>query len=1712
MEEQLKQLINKRTSIKASVTRFSTYLKSISSENIDYIHIKERKSKFEETWAQFHDIQANIDLINDEVDSDQYSAFEASYFDIKTKIEKLLLDHVTNNSTPLSGRVESTDTQLQNQIRLPKINLPNFGGSYEDWYTFHDTFNSLIHSNSNISQIQKFHYLKSALHGEASEVLHSLEITENNYVNAWTMLKERYDNKRIIIQKHIKSIFEMPAINKESYTGLRQILDGALKHIRALKSLKRPTDSWDDLLIYIITSKIDPLSNKEWESKMESASIPTLNELTNFLANKCQILEAVSRREQPQNSCSNKVNNTKKALYTASSKPHCFICNQDHLLYYCDKFAKMSIDQRIKEAKSKKLCLNCLKPNHHINNCTSSTCKKCNKKHNTLLHIQQQSSKPAMVSENLETSKIAHQNYHANVQSQVLLSTAVIDVYDGSGKLQHCRALLDSGSQSSFITESLVKRLHLHKVPTNISLAGINQSLSQVKHTVNVKIKSRYNGFNSTLRCLILDRITECLPTNSISSSDIKIPRNIKLADPQFNISSNIDMLIGAELFWSLLCVGQIKTSKRQPYLQKTHLGWIVSGQIMAIDKYANKTSCNLSINDSLDNSLTRFWEVEEYTPKCSYTIEEKACEDHFINTFRRNEDGRFVVKLPFKTQFETRLGESKGMALKRFYNLERKLRRQPALKQQYSDFIEEYLALGHMKIVPAEREAITPNFYLPHHAVLKESSLTTKLRVVFDGSAKTSTGTSLNDMLMVGPVIQQDLFSIILRFRMHRFVMTADIAKMYRQVHLDESQIQFQRILWRNEINERIKSYELTTVTYGTASASYLAIKALHQLAIDEKGSYPIGAMITKRDFYVDDLLTGADTKEEAEIIRNEVSLLLEKGKFQLRKWASNCSDLIQNISSNETEHAIINLDKQQTIKTLGLQWNSSADVFQFKISKFTTSRISKRTILSDISQIFDPLGLIGPVIVIAKLLMQRLWQLNLDWDESTPTDVHTAWFEYKKQIQTLNILSIPRWVISDENPVSRQIHGFCDASELAYGACIYMRITNMYGHHSSNLICSKSRVAPLRNISVPKLELCAALLLARLMKKVTAALPVRIDDIHYWTDSTITLAWIKSVARNWKTFVANRVSEIQELSNLTMWHHVPTTENPADIISRGLEPILLIKCALWWHGPTWFQSHSDHWPNIPSKVEISEDIPERRSTISNVLIATNSSDFDIFERYSKLNKLLRVTAYCLRFIHNCCKRLKGMHNELEGESLTPAEITNATVILTKIVQQSVFPQDMLHLKVHNTVHCKSKLLCLNPFLDNAGIIRVGGRLNNADIPYNQKHPIVLPKNHKFTKLIIQNEHHKCLHAGAQATLAAVRMSYWPLGGRDITRHLIRQCIRCFRTKPINESHIMGNLPKDRVTPSRPFTNCGIDYFGPLMIREGKRRNSRYIKAYGAIFICFSTKAVHIELVTDLSTETFINALKRFIARRGKPVNMYSDNGTNFVGAKREIRELYDMFRTESSQNAIISQMANNLIHWHFIPAKSPHFGGLWEAGVKSFKQHLKRVSGNAALNFEEMYTLLIQIEAVINSRPLIPLSNDPSDFSCLTPGHFLIGDSLLSITEPSLANVHINRLSRWQRVEQIRHHFWTRWSKEYLSQLQQRSKWKTNTATNLAQGQLVIIREDNLPPLHWLMGRIESVHPGNDGIVRTATVRTASGIFKRATAKLCLLPIDNN
>ncbi|XP_076301926.1 uncharacterized protein LOC143220071 [Lasioglossum baleicum] len=1473
---------------------------------------------------------------------------------------------------------------------------------------------------------------------------------------------------------------QMTDVSAETSAELQRVLLGVMGPLASLKALGRSTETWDDIIVFLIASKLDTQTRKEWESSLEA-------------------IESAARARAASIAPALKDNKSR-----SHPKPH------------ADKqYTTRTFHVAKKSVKGSGICYNCL-GNHLLDSCPSKNrCKECNGKHHSILHLNR-NAWPANNNHALNRSLTSNEGSKDPAAPETSNS--------GSGAVAHM-----AKSHSA-----LCQRLRLDRIACRIPITGLcNSSLTTCKSKTVFTIKPHFTStFSCRVSAYVVGKVSGYTPVVSANDCDWKHLNDLELADPRFHETGSIDMLLGADVHAEVVEGRVIKGEGHEPIATQSSLGWLISGQTgcNSDTQRVGPTVLHCTIDEDVNELLQRFWLQEELPPVQLETPDQQTCEQHFLETHSRMSDGRYTVRLPLCISEPPSFHDTHRSAQKMLDNMERRFNRDSVFKQAYCEFMQDYIATAHMSVIATSHLDLHNCCFLPHHGVLKESSSTTKLRTVFNGSMKTRAGVSLNDCLHVGANLLPDLSHLVISWRKYKYAFVADIKQMFRQILLAEEDRLYQLILWRFNSSDPIQIYKLNTVTYGLASSPFLANRVIKQLAFDEKEHFPLGASVLQKEIYMDDVLSGGHSLETAGLKQKQVLELCKVGGFPLRKWLSNEQSLLEWLPRDsiavETE---ILLQDNFSYGVLGLQWLPQRDLFQYKTDMgVCPTTWTKRLVLSKVAKLFDPLGLLAPVTITAKIFLQKLWLLKLQWDDPLPAVEATDWKDWYEELPSLSQIDIPRWIGYVQTPVSMQLHGFADASKLAYGAVLYLR-TETQSSISTQLIQAKSKVAPIKTLSIPRLELSAAHLLAKLVHNVLPLFDDRGIDIYLWTDSLDVLHWLKEHPSKWPTFVANRCADIHNLVPKASWKHVRSESNPADPVSRGIKPSELRSLRLWWGGPTWLSENQNSWPlslfslsNTIRGETIVEGVSCHTAVTAKTLAGrgTNIENrafwYLLNERCSNLQKLLRITAYMLRLVTRFKEIMisKNWHatsslflqNWFHSDRPTPNkelsvwEIDRARLVWVHIVQRTYLAKELQLLTRSQTVKKGSQLESLNPIM-REGLIRVGGRLKHSLLSLDQKHPLILPAEGKFVDLLIQDTHIRTLHGGTQLTLATLRNKYWLIKGRQRVKSAIHRCHTCIRYRATPSYQQMASLPLTRVRPARPFSVAGVDYAGPFYMRAAAGRGRTAYKGYICLFICLTTRAVHLEAVSDYTTEGFLAAFRRFCARRGHCSTLISDQGTNFVGAASELNRLFQ--KSSQQANQLSKALAEQGTTWKFNPPAAPHFGGIWEAAVKSTKYHLRRVIGEARLTFEEFYTLLTQIEACLNSRPLLAMSDDPSDINSLTPAHFLIMSSSYIVPEPDCLVDKIPLLKRWRIVQQMLQGYWQRWSQEYLQSLQQRTKWKLPSRP-MTTGDLVLIRNEISSPSQWPLARITALHKGDDGLPRVATLRTASTILKRPITKL--------
>ncbi|XP_071571139.1 uncharacterized protein [Temnothorax nylanderi] len=954
--------------------------------------------------------------------------------------------------------------------------------------------------------MEKYQYLMASLKGEALNVVKNLPLSADNCAIAYDALISRYQNKRDLTDYHVDLMLNAKPLKSESAASLRTLLDTFTENTRALNLLGFLTDSWDYLLLNFLLEKLPRLLHEKFESELRAEEIPKYAQLTKFLSDHCRILTSVSG---PSNtSLKSQSSSPKKsglALSLTTRTAECPLCKEQHLVFKCPRFLKLSPRERHSMAKTSNVCLNCLRAGNGANNCPSTwTCRSCEAKHHTLLHFERNSSSTstptaAGTSSESEAGKSSSPKNNeplvtltsvAKSSPIVLLSTVQAEALDIQGNPFPVHILLDSASQLNFISENCMRKGGFGRTKRRTIVLAVNDTKAAATRS-STSFVIRAQGDSNTrmpIEATILPRISAQLPSSQVEQRAWKHLEGLKLADPQYHRPGPIDILIGADIFASLIRDGRRVGKKSKPDAFNSIFGWVLVG---SVSTQASRSTHSFLTLDSLDASLSRFWQLDEIPTAPPYLQEDKRCEELFAQTTRRD---------PFPVD--------------------------------------------------------GPVFYLPHHGVFKSDSTTTKLRVVFDASAK---GVSLNQMLRSGPKLQSDIVVILLRIRIGLVALTADVKQMFLQILVKLGQCDYQRIVWRFSEDNPISDYLLLTVIFGLTCSPYLAIACLLKLAAEDKVSYPLAAAALEERVYVDDVVASVESEEKA--------------RFELRKWASSHPSVLADLDPKLCSQSLLSFEspEDQFLKVLGLHWYPQSDSFGFQVNPLDRD-CTKRTILSELARIFNPLGFLTPLTFAAKRLIQQLWMLKLEWDDRPPSEICSRWERYKSELPALASIRIPRTIAVD-SVVKREIHGFCDASEQGYGAVVYIRIVAESGV-VIRMLGAKSKVAPLKAITLPRLDLCAAVLLSDLLEYIGNIPEVAVDD-------------------------------------------------------TGLFPQELVDHPIWWTGPAWLVEFE------PTQETISEvdDLPEEEEK-SRVFVSANSADVvdsatvvdSLLDRFSSLDKLIRV------------------------------------------------------------------------------------------------------------------------------------------------------------------------------------------------------------------------------------------------------------------------------------------------------------------------------------------------------------------------------------------------------------------------------------------------------------------------------------------------------
>ena len=1652
-------LKNKRRYKKTAVTLAITALNKLIQSEANIDDVSGSLDKLNVVFDQFED--AHNAYHKELTDEEECEASNCYFIEMSEKHVDIIA--ASKRYVNAATRNGDNNLQLAQLMSLPKMDIEQFDGNPLKFHAFMLAFDDCVDKVTEAGS-NKLIRLFQFTTGVAKESIRPCLMIGGmeGYNQARHVLKDRYGNNHLVANRVTYGLRNgKPA---HTPTQLLQLADELKNGRMILKGINYYEEVDTQHTILEIVNRVPSYAKQRWKTyavqyNYDNGLYPGLDELETF------IIKISNEANDPiygepsvvgERCFQRRVEKPASAFVTTADHTlGCVVCNGQHKVVCCPRFNNMTVNDRLRVVAENNLCENCFLGNHTVFKCyRSSYCNidGCRIKHNRLVHVD------AIVN-----------NYDSNI-GEIYMPVVSVIVND---KL-NVHALLDTASTSSFCTRRIVDKLCLNGVPISYNLRTLTSGCSIKSQLVNLQLKSHDHNI-LMISCFVVDNI----PVQTPVLDKDKYPH---LRGIDVTTSVDVDILIGQDNAEALVPLDVRRGRSGEPFATKTMFGWSINGP--SIRRRHGKNVVANFIKSSIDERLDRLWEIDDDGINGD-TVGMSVQDEHVLRLW--NDKGRFInghMELPIPWRFEcVSLPNNLHVARSRLNSLTKSLTAR-GIYSTYDKEIEKLLINKYAE--PVSSKYLQGRvWYLPHHAVPKKNG---QFRIVFD-CASVHHGVSLNSSCLQGPDFNNRLLHILLRFRQYKYAIMADIEAMYHQIKIPDYDRDALRFLWYNSENE-VQQYRMTSHVFGGVWCASSSAYALRKVAESDECTDETRDTIL-RSFYVDDCLKSCKTVTETRSVISETRDILKKNGFKLTKFVVNDDDILDHIPADQRAKDINKLSFSTANKALGVKWCVESDTFYFETHFKLSLNVTKRIILQFISSIFDPLGLINPIVVNGKMLFQESTRLKLDWDAKLPDQLCANWNTWLNSLLSLNTIKVRRCLISERfNDAVCELHMFSDASERAYGVCAYVRCINSHGEVCSRLILSKSKLSPKKCTTIPRLELEAAVLSVKTASVLIKELDIPMLKEYYWVDSEIVLKYIKNEDKRFHVYVSNRVSAIRKSTDPERWFHVPGCNNPADIVSRGCSVSDLNK-TMWFEGPKFLKAYKNEWKRTRVRDDISPNDPEvKSSTIMSVHLLVEGIEHPIdtiVNYFSSWYKVKRITAWFLKCID------ARIHKRKVITKLSPADLQYAELIIVKFIQNRWYEMEINYLKGGKAVQKSSTLLKLMPMLNKDGVLVVGGRIKHANIDQLHMHPIILPRDHPAVELIVK-EFHCRAHLGREWVLSDLRCRFWIVSARYIVERVARKCIVCRKLFGLPCGQKMADLPSCRLNYDEPpFTDVGVDCFGPFHVKYGRAE----VKRYGCLFTCMTTRAVHIETLCNLESSTFINGFRRFVSRRGTPKRVWSDNGTNFIGAKSEITHMNSDLRINALKDGI---------EWIFNPPGASHMGGVWERMIRTIRRVLAGVlHPRCRLTDDILNTVLCEVESIINNRPLTKLSNDINDCLPLTPNHLLCVKNGVSAPSGCFSQQDVYK-GRWKYVQHLTEQFWRRWLREYLPTLQMRNKW-TKVKRCVSVGDLVLIAEEITPRHVWPLGLVIHVNKGRDGLVRSVRLKTKSSVLVRPITKVVLL-----
>ena len=1669
--------------IEEGFKHFETLVEPKEDKSVSAVEVEQVRKHLEGLMLQLRDI--NPLIVSKEMDTTKQEAMSNQFVKINQTFQLI--------NSEAAVFIDEHDRNKDSLVKLKRFEMWKFNGDVRKYGQWKRDF--VTHVRPALGVNQEVLALKSCVE---ANVMNEFDMLGDDSVKVWARLDEKYGNKRKLIELIVNEIKCLQPLNNTMKTV--EMIDTVLRARMELEYLGALHEMNNTVMLSELEKKLGSKYKEEWVKEWVHGTNKTRfddNPFELFI----EFLSTVKSRLEYEhgdlrttgNTCFGRTHATDVTeMQDNHRRPNCPLHpqNSGHPIWRCFQFKSMDDKEKSQVVKENSLCVQCLswcEPGvcmHPLFKCKIDSCEE---KHHTLLH--------SAISSGITLTSIVSTSAICAVTGSVikpcLLQFQVITIANTieNEKNKQTATLWDSGSTLSLIKQSLAKSLKLTGTPVEIFLSKVGGQSERLKTMLyDVDLVSAQDS-RYRIQAVGITQITNDI--EQVEMCKLAALFGMNLSEITYLTSGqDIDLLVGWE---HSNLHPQVIRSSGDLLLMSNKFGKIISGTHPSLTDTLKKTVNTNSIS-VLHIGHKRlepdFFSLEQMgvhcRPKCGgcrcghcapgssilTLLEESELKMISENLSYDHSLKRWIFTYPWIKDPKL-LPNNKNIAIAKLKATERRLSRLPKeYSAMYVDCMNDMVKRGVAREISNDDLSSYqgPQFYISHHEIIKPQSLSTPCRIVFNSSSN-DLGHVINDYWAKGADVLNPLLSVLQRFREEKLALCGDISKMYHQILTTLPDHFTHLYLWRNlDPGSEMKTYAMTVLNMGDRPSQCAAIVSLQKTADFMQDELPESVRVIKENSYLDDIVDSVSDYEQVDQRTREIENIIKLGSFSIKRW--HVSGIVAPDES----------DRWQRI--LGLNWDKRDDIFQVKLSYNNQNGsssaddnvpkvLTKRSLLSKLNRVYDPLGFVSPVTIKGKFLLRQLWaaEPKLRWDCPIPDEFKEGWLHLLHELRRLEEVSFKRCLKPDQVQGKPVLVLFSDFGKLGFDAVAYVRWELENGVHESRLLMAKNRVSPLKTLTTPRGELCGAVLQARIRSFISKYSRFEFERIYHLVDSEVVRSYIINESSKFNIFVANRIAEINDLTDnkTDEWYHLPRKFNIADAPTKGLTPEQIGIKSEWQCGPEFLKFPEDQWP-ISQEVHTNiSDLPDYSRPVFTAVVRTKQPFINI-SQFSRYRQLLRVTARLMKLQANgnLQKRsLFPMANEI-----TVDEIYQAETYWIKYVQSEIM-----------TKYAAGHYVKLGAVFTD-GIIYVGKRTTNWNAAtWNNQLFILLPSDHPFTTLYALSSHWRSGHLGIAAGIAMVRSKFWVVGIKVIMKNLINACVFCRKKNETLIQQKMSPLPFIRLSPAPAFFRTGIDFFGPFTIR-GEVNKRVHGKCYGVIMVCFFTRGVYIDISSDYSTDKFLMAFRRFVSIRGYPGYVYTDGGKQLVAASNKMKEI-----VQGLDWKIIKKFGtNDGLRWEFSPADSPHRNGSTERMVQTVKKALKAIIGDQVLSYPELQTVCFEAANLVNQRPIGSLPSTPDDGTYLCPNDVILGRASTCVPQGPFDEKSGHKY-RFEFIQKLVTEFWKRWSTFYLPDLVIESKWHTQMR-NSQVGDIVLLKDNNLLRGQWKLARVSEIIPSADGLVRTVKV----------------------